>query len=321
MSYSDKNRNLKHISRNLTPSISKGLLIVFGVFTLLIIGISFSLAKSLIFWFIGQIILAVNMLQWFVLLHETGHNTLFPNRRANLVIGHISGFFSVLPFHSWQRIHSQHHKWTGWQDLDPTTKQIVPRKLNLLEKKLMNFCWKFYLPLFSILYRINNYWNLPRLFQLFTRNKLKVKMAFNVLIMFLLYVLLVFVLGIDVFFRLFGLSFFMHLVLSDPILISQHTHVTQNLSGEKDVKPFYPEEQAIFTRSLIFPKWISDFILFNFDAHEIHHMFPTVPGYLLSQLPFFSNNQINWIKWLKESKQVPAHILLFKNRRDTGYDF
>ena len=261
------------------------------------------------------------MLQWFVLLHETGHNTLFPNTRANLVIGHISGFFSVLPFHSWQRIHSQHHKWTGWQDLDPTTKQVVPRKLNLLEKKLMNFCWKFYLPLFSILYRINNYWNLPRLFQLFTRNKLKVKMAFNVLIMFLLYVLLVFVLGPGVFFRLFGLSFFMHLVLSDPILISQHTHVTQNLSGEKDVKPFYPEEQAIFTRSLIFPKWISDFILFNFDAHEIHHMFPTVPGYLLSQLPFFSNNQINWIKWLKESKQVPAHILLFKNRRDTGYDF
>ena len=50
-------------------------------------------------------------------------------------------------------MHGRHHKWTGWQDVDPTTAALVPRELGTLERVLVNVCWRFWIPLFSVLYR------------------------------------------------------------------------------------------------------------------------------------------------------------------------
>ena len=66
-------------------------------------------------------------------------------------------------------MHARHHKWTGWQDVDPTTAALVPRELQTVERVLVNVCWKFWIPLFSVLYRINNFWNWPRLETLFEK--------------------------------------------------------------------------------------------------------------------------------------------------------
>ena len=35
--------------------------------------------------------------------------------------------------------------------------------------------------------------------------------------------------------------------------------------------PFRPAEQERYTRSLRFPRWVAAGVLFNFDAHELHH--------------------------------------------------
>jgi fatty acid desaturase len=74
-------------------------------------------------------------------------------------IGQVAGFFSIIPFYNWKRVHGRHHKWTGWQDVDPTTATLVPRELSRAERVLVNVCWRFWIPLFSVLYRINNFWN------------------------------------------------------------------------------------------------------------------------------------------------------------------
>ena len=85
-----------------------------------------SASGNLAGWLIGQLLLALTLVQWFVLLHECGHETLFRSRRVHGWIGHFVSFFALIPFHSWKWIHGKHHKWTGWQDLDPTTQSLVP---------------------------------------------------------------------------------------------------------------------------------------------------------------------------------------------------
>ena len=111
----------------------------------------------------GQVLLALALVQWFALLHECGHETLFRGKRFTPSLGQVAGFFSIIPFYNWKRVHARHHKWTGWQDVDPTTAALVPRELKTVERVLVNVCWKFWIPLFSVLYRLNNFWNWPRL--------------------------------------------------------------------------------------------------------------------------------------------------------------
>ena len=78
--------------------------------------------------------LAVAFVQWFVILHECGHDTLFRTRTWNRVAGSVAGFFALIPFACWTRVHSRHHRWTGWQDLDPTTEALVPRNRGRVER-------------------------------------------------------------------------------------------------------------------------------------------------------------------------------------------
>ena len=75
------------------------------------------------------------------------------------------------------------------------------------------------------------------------------------------------------------------LMTQDLLLLSQHTHVPQHVSNGEAVKPFPCLEQEPFTRSLRLPRLASRFLL-HFDAHELHHMYPFVPGYNLRRIPY-----------------------------------
>ncbi len=58
------------------------------------------------------------------------------------------------------------------------------------------------------------------------------------------------------------------------------------LSHGEAVEPFAPAEQEFFTRSLDFPKWFSQLVLLNLDSHELHHIYPSVPGYYLNRIDY-----------------------------------
>jgi len=76
-------------------------------------------------WAAGQIVLALALVQWFVVLHECGHDTLFRTRRLHPIVGRIAGAFAAIPYACWTRIHGRHHRWTGWQDLDPARFEYI----------------------------------------------------------------------------------------------------------------------------------------------------------------------------------------------------
>jgi fatty acid desaturase len=91
------------------------------------------------------------------------------------------------------------------------------------------------------------------------------------------------------------------------------------LSGGEDVRPFPTIEQEVFTRSLVFPRWLSA-ILLHIDAHELHHMYPFVPGYRLGEVQYETENEVGLLAWIKGAHALPGDLLLFHNRLETGAD-
>ena len=281
------------------------------------LGVALSLQPNPLVWLLGQVLLAVTMVQWFALLHECGHGTLFRSKALHAPIGRVAAFFSLIPFYCWKRVHGQHHKWTGWQDLDPTTAALVPRTLGRAEQILMNVCWRFWIPLFATLYRINNYWHLPRLRSLFPKREDRRHFTISITGYFLVYVAVTILLGPRTLLRVMGFATVLAFVVEDLLILSQHTHIPQNLSQGRRVPPFPALEQEVFTRSLVIPSWLSTMLL-HIDAHELHHMYPSVPGYHLRNIPYDTRNEIDWWVWVRDARAVPGETLMFHNRIETG---
>jgi acyl-lipid omega-6 desaturase (Delta-12 desaturase) len=270
-------------------------------------------------WFVGQVLLALSLVQWFAVLHECGHETLFRTKQLHAVTGEIAGFFSVIPFYNWKRVHGRHHKWTGWQDVDPTTAALVPRELATFERVLVNVCWRLWIPLFSLLYRLNNFWNWPRLKTMFQNTQDRRRLAVSSIALLAVYAALVWSVGAGTLLRVVGLGLLLALVAEDLLLVSQHTHIPQNVSHGEAVRPFPTIEQETFTRSLVFPRWLA-VLLFHIDAHELHHMYPYVPGYRLSEVNYATENEIGLWAWIRIARGMRGEILLFHNRLETGAD-
>jgi fatty acid desaturase len=215
-------------------------------------------------------------------------------------------------------VHGLRHRWTGWQDLDPTTASLVPRPLSSVEKLLLRTSWKYWIPLFSVLYRVNNYWHLPRLRKLFNDNHKWKETALSATGLALFYGIVIAVVGFRASVHFVGLGCLLALVMEDPLILSQHTHIPQNNSRTRRAQSFAAMEQEQFTRSLRFPAWVSKLVLFNFDAHELHHMYPFVPCYHLRRIPYTGVNEIDWWRWLAAAKRMRGDEFLFKNQNDTG---
>ena len=270
-------------------------------------------------WLVGQAVLAASLVEWFVLLHECGHGTLFKSRTANALVGQLAGVLTMIPFPIWRRIHGRHHKWTGWQDVDPTTAALAPRPRARWERAIVNFCWKYWVPLFSVTYRIANFWNLPRLMRLFPDGHAYRGLIASAVIVAAIYALLIVIVGPASIVRLAGLGVLLSLVMEDVLIISQHTHIPMGCSGGRDVTPYAAPEQEQFTRSLRLPAWLSQVVL-HFDAHELHHMYPFVPGYHLRHIDYAPANEIGWTGWIGSARAIPGEVLLFQNRDETGFD-
>ena len=284
------------------------------------LAIGFSCSGMVMLWLLGQVLLSLVFLSWFALLHEAGHKNLFRSQRLNTLAGHSAGILALIPFRTWRLVHARHHYWTGWHDLDPTTSATLPRPVPRVERLAINLCWFAWIPVFSVIYRIQNYWNLPRLWRQFERGHQRRLTVWSTVICLTTYLGLVLWLGPMRCLALFGLGLYLSFALQDVIILSQHSHIPMEHSGGKDVQPFPPIEQEVFTRSLLFPRWFSQYILLNFDAHELHHMYPAVPGYALSSIPYRPANAVPWWQWIWNAKRIPGHRLIFQNRNETGWD-
>jgi omega-6 fatty acid desaturase (delta-12 desaturase) len=270
-------------------------------------------------WAIGEALLAAALVEWFVLLHECGHGTLFASRRLNVLAGHLAGFFALIPFPVWTRVHGRHHKWTGWQDVDPTTVALAPKPRAAIERHLVNFCWRYWVPLFSVMYRVNNFWHLRRIVRLFPQPDLHRPLVRSTIALAAVYGLVAWTIGPFTLLWLAGPALVAALIVEDVLLISQHTHLPMQLAHGGEVVPVRAIDQETFTRSMRLPALASSAAL-HFDAHELHHMYPFVPGYRLAEIPYTPVNEVNWRRWVLAARAVPGEVLLFQHRGESGFD-
>ncbi len=306
--------------RTLRPADALGAAFVGWALAATCVGWWLATRASIVPWAAGQAVLAAAFLQWFALLHECGHGTLFRTRRLNTLVGSVAGFFALIPFRCWKPIHARHHKWTGWQDLDPTTAALVPRPLGRVERVIVNVCWRYWIPIFSVLYRVNNFWNLARLHRLIGAKPATARaMVVETAALAAAGAALVAALGPAALARGAGLALVLAFVVEDVIILSQHTHVPMGLSHGRDVAPYGALAQGPFTRSLRFPGWLSRMLL-HVDAHELHHMYPAVPGYRLREIGHPALNEVGWAEWVPAARAVPGEVFLFQNRNQSGFD-
>lgn len=270
-------------------------------------------------WLVGQLLFALAFLEWFLILHEAGHRTLFRHRLPNTLVGAIAGVFALIPFSAWRHIHARHHAWTGWQDMDATTATLVPRVLAPWEKWVINIAWRTGIPLFSVLYRLQNYWNPIRLRQFLAASVLP-RIRTESLILLIIYAAIVLWVGPWQLAGNCGVGLLLALAIQDPLLLSQHTHMPRHLANGQAVQPFSHLEQEAYTRSLRFPSWFSVLIM-HFDAHELHHMFVRVPGYRLRQIDYRTSNEVDWWQWLRAAKKLTGVEFLFGCRDESGFPY
>lgn len=303
----------------LKPSNAIGFVYFMLAVTLTVLAAMLSIKPFGIAWLAGQLLFAIAFLEWFIVLHEAGHHTLFRHRLFNIMAGYMAGVFALIPFSAWCHIHARHHAWTGWQDMDATTATLVPRTLNVWEKIAINFAWKTWLPLFSILYRLQNYWHPIRL-RKFLSASVMPRIHTEMLVLLLAYVAFVWWVGLGQLVSHCGLGLLLALMIQDPLLLSQHTHIPSNLANGKTVRPFPPREQEIYTRSIRFPAWFS-LLIMHFDAHELHHAFVQAPGYRLRRIDYQPKNEVHWWTWLRAAKRLSGIDFLFGRRDETGFKY
>jgi acyl-lipid omega-6 desaturase (Delta-12 desaturase) len=59
---------------------------------------------------------AAFLVRTFIIFHDCCHGSFFRSRRANRIVGYITGLLTLTPFDKWQRSHAAHHSTAG--DLD-----------------------------------------------------------------------------------------------------------------------------------------------------------------------------------------------------------
>lgn len=297
--------------RDLNPI--DGIAYVHTILNLVLIGGGVALASSVgsaVLYILGQLMLAFGFTQAFVILHEAGHRTMFRSRPLNYAVGLLSGLFALIPFATWQLVHNRHHRYTGWQDLDPTTESLTPRDISPIVRVIVNIAWRFWLPLFSVIYRVQNYWRIGRIMPYLPSKANIGQLWMSITVQLAIYVVLIWFVGPGELLFLVGPGLFVSLMFQDLLILSQHTGMPTNLAQGDPVDPFTPSEQEEFTRSVRLPPWLS-WVLMHFDAHELHHLYPAVPGYRLRQIDYDPPNEVNMFNWVREVKTMSGMEFLF----------
>ena len=276
---------------------------------LLVVGLGLSMAESSALWLAGQLLLGLFFFQCFILLHETGHQSYFNKFTLNRGFGHLFGFLSFIPYMSWVEIHNLHHRWTGWRDKDPTTEGTVKPKFTIFSRSLVNVCWWLFIPLFTIAYRLGNYWSPAKLKKFVHPHKLKA-IFINQAILLTLYIL-VFILWGSWIVQHILLAYVFSLMLSDLFILSQHSHIEMPLSENVNVGPLRYSDQVQYTRSVGLNKQLAKLIFLNFNLHELHHAFPGVPAYHLASIPEKTPNYVPFSKYFINAKKMSGMKFIF----------
>jgi omega-6 fatty acid desaturase (delta-12 desaturase) len=278
----------------------------------------FSINTSWSYW-TGLLCLSFFLTQSFILLHECAHLNFFRTIRLNKVFGNVFGLVSLLPFTTWMHMHNQHHKWTGWRDLDPTTEKTVKPSGSILVKTIVNISWFLFIPIFYLSYHLSNYWNLFKIKRFVSKNVYRTAVVSLVVYCLIYGVCTVFFTEAVV--KYFLPAFLLSMVWKELIILTQHSHIEIPISNGEEVRPVSYAEQIKYTRSFYTVPFISRYFLFNFNLHEAHHVYPGLPSYYLDKIDLNVPRKPMYSEWFVEAKSMSGENFIFRTSKQTGRNF
>jgi acyl-lipid omega-6 desaturase (Delta-12 desaturase) len=76
---------------------------------------AYMIQQGVSYWLtLPLIVLAAGLLvRIFIFFHDCGHDCFFPSRKANRILGYISGVMTFTPFDDWKQQHAMHHAGAG----------------------------------------------------------------------------------------------------------------------------------------------------------------------------------------------------------------
>lgn len=231
-----------------------------------------------------QLLFGIAMFNWFVILHECGHQTFVRSRRLNTAIGCLASVFCFVPYIPWREVHVQHHLWAGVVDRDPTQRSLLRlQRIGRSGTFWYRFWWRFWLPVLFCHFVIETYWMHPlerrRAGDVagFRRSLASVAVcAAPSLVLMALVGPLQWAIWVVP-------PWLVFLVIFENVTIPQHAGMTPYLWADHP-RPIPYEDQLAVTRSTRLPEFVATFVALNFNHHCEHHLFPKAPWRALPRL-------------------------------------
>ncbi len=263
-----------------TPNNFLGVaVLVFNITLFLLATFFFSLDSTLTYWF-SQVLFALHFNHSYLLVHEASHYSFFSNRRMNVLLGHTASIFAFLPFYSRQFEHSGHHRWVG-SFREPSTQRALNTfsLLNNWTVKLLNFCWRFWVPIFAINEHIQ-IWRLSfeKGEKLDSSREKRLLSAFFLLIIYMLALTLPNALSI-------ALNMLPALLLYFILIefLNLPHHIDSKIEDSNNPCPLW--QQEAYSKSYKpLPFGIGRFLFLDFNYHVAHHYCPNLPWHELNSL-------------------------------------
>lgn len=218
----------------------------------------------------------------FIIMHDCGHGSFFSSRRANDVVGVITGFLTFMPYAKWRREHALHHASSG--DLDRrgvgdiytlTVQEYFAKGwLARLSYRLTRMPW-FLLTIGPVYFFLHQ--RFPTLRKGAARDEMMSVMLTNISVIGLI-AILVMVLGTKTLVTTYLPAYYLSLLGGIWLFFAQHQFEDAYWAEHEEWD--YANAAIRGSSYLKLPR-IMQWFTGNIGLHHVHHLAPKVPNYKL----------------------------------------
>ncbi|MGE6490255.1 fatty acid desaturase [Exiguobacterium sp. NPDC077395] len=251
----------------------------------------------LVSWFLAYQLLSVSIfltlpftliaagfvVRMFIIFHDCTHGSFFKNKKANAIVGTITGILTLFPYEKWKREHAIHHASSGNLDKRGVGDIWVMTIEEYIEaSKWTRLKYRLYRhPL--VMFGLGPLW-LILVTSRFNRKDARKKERQNTYIinlsLIVLYSALIYVIGWQAFLIVQGTTMFIAGVLGIWLFYVQHTFEDSYFEDEQE----WDYVKAAIEGSSYYelPK-VLQWVTGNIGFHHVHHLSPRVPNYHLEK--------------------------------------
>jgi acyl-lipid omega-6 desaturase (Delta-12 desaturase) len=243
-----------------------------------------SLAISYLLTLVFAVLAAGFMIRIFIIFHDCTHHSFFKNRKANKIVGTLTGVLTLFPYSQWGHEHSVHHATSSNLDKRGTGDiwvmtvdeyMAAPFLQKLAYRMYRNPFVMFVLgPIYLVL--ITNRFNRKG-----ARLNERLNTYLTNALIFGISALLIWAIGWKAFVMVEGPIFFIAGMMGIWLFYVQHTFEDSYFEEDKEWE--YVKAAVEGSSYYKLPK-VLQWITGNIGYHHVHHLSPRVPNYKLEEV-------------------------------------